>query len=88
MWEHNNNVDTIVTVWGIYFSGLANVDPDIVSQGQSAFSDNTLVFCMHGGYFTSSDCLQTDEPTLARVAALSMNQNDVRKSYTVGALCK
>ncbi len=52
------------------------------------FAKNTLIFCMHGGYFTSPECLLDDEPVLARITTMSMNPNDVRKSYTVDALTK
>lgn len=88
VWEHYKEEDSIVTVWGVYFSGLANIDQHTLPQGRLAFSRNTIVFCMHGGLFTSSECLLNDEPTSARITALSLNQNDVRKSYSIDTLCK
>lgn len=88
VWEHYQTEDTIVTVWGLYFSGLSYIGPQIASDQLSKFSKNTLVFYMHGGYFTSCDYLLKDEPTLARISTLSFNQNDVRKSYTLDALSR
>lgn len=88
VWRHYKDEDSIVTVWGIYFNGLAYIGPHIMPQERLSFARNTLVFCMHGGYFTSPDCLLNDEPTLARITDMSLNQNDIRGSYTVDALSK
>lgn len=88
VWEHGENEDNIVTVWGVYFSGLSYIGPQIPTEQLSKFSKNTLVFYMHGGYFTSSEYLLNDEPTLARITTMSLNHNDVRKSYTLENLSR
>ncbi|XP_065202120.1 UV radiation resistance-associated protein [Planococcus citri] len=88
VWEHYENEDNIVTVWGVYFSGLSYIGPQIATEQLSKFSKNTLVFYMHGGYFTSSEYLLNDEPTLARISTMSLNHNDVRKSYTLDNLLR
>ncbi|KAK7575835.1 hypothetical protein V9T40_012121 [Parthenolecanium corni] len=88
VWRHSANEDTAVTVWGVYFSGLSYIGPHILPQEGLTFAKNTLIFYMHGGYFTSTECLLNDEPMLARITVISLNQNDVRKSYTVESLSR
>ena len=88
MWCHSQDEDTTVTVWGVYFSGLSYIGPQFLPQESLTFAKNTLIFYMHGGYFTSTDCIINDEPVLARIRDISLNQNDVRKSYTVDSLSR
>lgn len=44
------SADKMLFLWGVYFSGLV-----LVPQDSSKFKDNTLLFELDGGIFTSSD---------------------------------
>lgn len=48
--------DKIVFVWGVYLSGLV----PITKRSDIKLRDNSLVFYMHGGFFTSAEYLMTD----------------------------
>ncbi|XP_049538046.1 UV radiation resistance-associated gene protein isoform X1 [Anopheles darlingi] len=54
--------DRVLFVWGVHFSGLV----PLVRRSEKRLRPNTLVFQMHGGYFTSADCIL--EPEERRVA--------------------
>ncbi|XP_052865605.1 UV radiation resistance-associated gene protein [Anopheles cruzii] len=45
--------DRVLFVWGVYFSGLVPLS----RRSEKRLKPNTLVFQMHGGYFTSADCI-------------------------------
>lgn len=88
VWQHHKDVDTIVTVWGVYFSGLTYIGSHIGREDGKLFAKNTLVFKMHGGYFALYESMVENAPMLARVSIISMSVNDVRQSYTVETLSR
>ncbi|XP_058058356.1 UV radiation resistance-associated gene protein [Anopheles bellator] len=45
--------DRVLFMWGVYFSGLVPLS----RRSEKRLKPNTLVFQMHGGYFTSADCI-------------------------------
>lgn len=51
--KRNENKDKVLFVWGVYFSGLV----PITKRSDVKFKENTLVFYIHGGFFTSADYL-------------------------------
>ncbi|XP_050084721.1 UV radiation resistance-associated gene protein isoform X2 [Anopheles aquasalis] len=57
-----SDTDRVLFVWGVYFSGLV----PLARRSEKRLRPNTLVFQMHGGYFTSADCIL--EPEERRVA--------------------
>uniref|UniRef100_A0A182LVL7 UV radiation resistance-associated gene protein n=1 Tax=Anopheles culicifacies TaxID=139723 RepID=A0A182LVL7_9DIPT len=59
-----NNTDRMLFAWGVYFSGLV----PLARRNEKHLQPNTLVFQLHGGYFTSADCIREPEqqrPTTA-----------------------
>ncbi|KFB46198.1 AGAP007772-PA-like protein [Anopheles sinensis] len=49
--------DRVLFVWGVYFSGLV----PLVRRSEKRLQPNTLVFQMHGGFFTSASCILEPE---------------------------
>lgn len=45
------NEDKLLFLWGVYFSGLV----PLARRSEKRLKENTLVFQMHGGYFTSAE---------------------------------
>lgn len=45
--------DKLLFLWGVYFSGLV----PILNRSDIKLRDNSLIFQMHGGHFTSIGCL-------------------------------
>lgn len=46
-------IDKVLFLWGVYFSGLVPIS----KRTDVKLKDNSLVFHMHGGFFTSTECL-------------------------------
>lgn len=67
-------------------SGLLYIPPRPLTSNM--FHANALVFCMTGGYFTTSHCLSEDQPTLARITDLTLPAKDVRTSGTLEQLLR
>lgn len=87
LWLHRKQEkDIVLTVWGVYFSGLIYLGPKLCSD-PSAFCINTIVFHMHGGYFTAPECFK-EQPQKFRNSRVSLSQNDVRPSYSVSLLLR
>lgn len=55
--SHSNNADRSLFLWGVYFSGLV----EIPNRTTVKLNDNTLIFQMHGGLFTSAEYLRGDD---------------------------
>lgn len=49
--ESSEQEDKLLFLWGVYFSGLV----PLTRRSEKRLKDNTLVFQMHGGYFTSAE---------------------------------
>ncbi|XP_049775657.1 UV radiation resistance-associated gene protein [Schistocerca cancellata] len=87
LWLHRKQEkDVVLTVWGVYFNGLIYLGPKLCSD-PSSFCINTIVFHMHGGYFTAPECFK-EQPQKIRNSRILLNQSDVRPSYTVSLLLR
>lgn len=51
--------DVILLTWGVNLSGLAYLGNSLPSIQSDCFNNNTLIFHMRGGYFTSHITLKT-----------------------------
>ncbi|BES88757.1 UV radiation resistance associated [Nesidiocoris tenuis] len=78
--------DQVVTVWGVYFSGLVYIGPRLLCTDPAALGDNSLVFHMHGGYFTAPHCFVDPVPATPRTLTIQLNATDVKPSYSVSLL--
>lgn len=89
LWCHSSqDVDQIITVWGIYFSGLVYLGPRLVSADPSTFLPNTIVLHMQGGYFTAPHCFKQPTTPTQRLVCVTLNTSDVRLSYSVNLLSR
>lgn len=64
--------DKLLFLWGVYFSGLV----PLTRRSEKRLKENTLVFQMHGGYFTSA------EHILDREEQISQSSSSVPKIKT------
>uniref|UniRef100_A0A182U0N2 UV radiation resistance-associated gene protein n=1 Tax=Anopheles melas TaxID=34690 RepID=A0A182U0N2_9DIPT len=53
----NEQTDWLLFAWGVYFSGLV----PLARRNEKRLRPNTLVFQLHGGYFTSAACILEPE---------------------------
>lgn len=51
--QPNESSDELLFLWGVYFSGLVPIS----KRTDVKLRDNSLVFHIHGGFFTSAECL-------------------------------
>uniref|UniRef100_A0A1B6LN57 UV radiation resistance-associated gene protein n=1 Tax=Graphocephala atropunctata TaxID=36148 RepID=A0A1B6LN57_9HEMI len=79
--------EQVVTVWGLYFSGLSYLGPRLVATDPSQFRSNTIVLHMQGGYFTAPHCFKQERPT-SRVMSAEIPATDIRPSYSVSLLLR
>ena len=87
LWLHSEEEkDHVVTVWGVYFSGLVYLGPK-ASFDPTSLKLNTIVFHMHGGYFTAAECIK-DIPQKIRKLAVKVNCSDTQPSYSVSLLLR
>lgn len=58
IWQHQSNclTDKVLFLWGVYFSGLVPIS----KRTEIKFKENSLVFQMHGGYFTAVETLMKE----------------------------
>lgn len=54
--DSSDIVDKVLFLWGVYFSGLVPIS----KRTDVTLRPNSLVFHIHGGFFTSSACLLPD----------------------------
>jgi hypothetical protein len=78
--------DHVITVWGVYFSGLAYLGPKLPLD-PTALKLNTIVFHMHGGYFTALECFK-ETPLKIRNTSVTLNAADAQPSYSVNLLLR
>lgn len=89
LWCHaGEGLERVVTVWGVYFSGLHYLGPRLSSVDPLLFQSNTLVLHMQGGYFTASHCFKELRPPDPRAASVYMDPSCVRPSYSVSVLLR
>lgn len=88
LWHHSEHGDQVITVWGVYFSGLVYLGPKLVSSDPSTFQSNTIIFYMKGGYFTAPHCFKTERLPPVRKRTTPLNAADVKPSYTVSSLSR
>lgn len=53
LWQVNDEVDSMITTWGINFSGLVYLGDKLPDLQPLAFIENTVILYLRGGYFTS-----------------------------------
>ncbi|XP_035795782.1 UV radiation resistance-associated gene protein-like isoform X2 [Anopheles albimanus] len=63
-----SSTDRVLFVWGVYFSGLV----PLARRSEKRLRPNTLVFQMHGGYFTSADCILEPEERRVTLGGLEL----------------
>ncbi|KAI5704133.1 hypothetical protein M8J76_001447 [Diaphorina citri] len=90
LWRHNikTQSDTVISVSGVYFSGMVYIGPRLLHTDPALFKGNTIIFYMHGGYFTSPNNFLNEQPEYARITSISLNPKQVRSSYTINMLSK
>lgn len=54
--DPNTTVDKVLFLWGVYFSGLVPIS----KRTDVKLTENSLVFHIHGGFFTSTSCLEAE----------------------------
>lgn len=54
--DANTTNDKVLFLWGVYFSGLVPIS----KRTDVKLKENSLVFHIHGGFFTSTSCLESD----------------------------
>lgn len=61
MWHHEkeNVPDKIILTWGIYLSGLVYLGTKLSDIQPASFNDNSVIFQLNGGYYTSKHCITT-----------------------------
>ncbi|XP_030757323.1 uncharacterized protein LOC115883148 [Sitophilus oryzae] len=60
IWKSNKNEDEIIITWGVHFSGLVYLGSKIADLHPRHFKENTVIFFMQGGFFTSQNYIKTD----------------------------
>nr|CAD7424893.1 unnamed protein product [Timema monikensis] len=82
----NGVSEQALTVWGVYFSGLTYLGPNLCVD-PTQFHRNTVVFHMYGGYFTAHQCIK-ETPNKERKTKVTLNASDVHPSYNVNLLLR
>lgn len=54
--DANTIVDKVLFLWGVYFSGLVPIS----KRTDVKLKENSLVFHIHGGFFTATSCLESE----------------------------
>lgn len=89
LWCHpSEGVERVITVWGMYLSGLTYLGPWLVRADPSLFKSNAVVLHMQGGYFTAPHCFKEPRPEVERVLSVTMTPAEVRPSYSVSLLLR
>lgn len=81
IWKHypGDNRDVIFLKWGIFFSGLVNIE----SRNSLNLVKNSLVFQMNGGLFTSYDCLLNKNPVKIFISSQKDDRDHVTKTEPI-----
>lgn len=61
IWQHcADGADKIILTWGVHFSGLVYIGNKIAEIQPVYFKNNSVIFYMQGGYYTSHHVIKTD----------------------------
>ncbi|XP_072382566.1 UV radiation resistance-associated gene protein [Diabrotica undecimpunctata] len=61
IWQHSNDgADKILVTWGVNFSGLCYIGNKISDIQPYFFKNNSVIFYMQGGFYTSHEVIRTD----------------------------
>ncbi|CAH1999062.1 unnamed protein product [Acanthoscelides obtectus] len=77
--------DKIVLTWGVHFSGLVYIGNKIADIQPHHFKNNTVIFYMLGGYFTSHHMIRTD---LQKPVPFHSSMNISNKNTNETSVCK
>ncbi|XP_035916177.1 UV radiation resistance-associated gene protein isoform X2 [Anopheles stephensi] len=72
------NTDRLLFAWGVYFSGLV----PLARRNEKRLRPNTLVFQLHGGYFTSAACILEPEEQRPMAAVTGVTDGTIPKTAT------
>ncbi|KAJ8924929.1 hypothetical protein NQ315_001092 [Exocentrus adspersus] len=102
IWQQSpEHGDKIVLTWGVHFSGLVYVGNKIADIQPLYFRNNSVIFYMQGGYYTSHRVINTDLqkpiPFLSKAnladgkvvykrVAVKLSRNETQDSYTLDKL--
>ncbi|XP_049279254.1 UV radiation resistance-associated gene protein isoform X1 [Anopheles funestus] len=73
--QPTTNTDRMLFAWGVYFSGLV----PLARRNEKRLQANTLVFQLHGGYFTSAACILEPEQRRSAVSG-TVNEGTIPKT--------
>lgn len=82
IWQHcSDGADKIILTWGVHFSGLVYIGNKIAEIQPVYFKNNSVIFYMQGGYYTSHHVIKTDLqkpiPFLSNVNLINTLNNKV-----------
>ncbi|XP_058804895.1 uncharacterized protein LOC131672011 [Phymastichus coffea] len=77
--------DLTLFTWGISFTGLSYIGPRLPADLSTMLHDNSLIFYLHGGYYTPPFCLLLP-PESKRYLVMNISASEVRDSYAVSKL--
>lgn len=62
IWHHidKNPNDNVILAWGVCLPGLVYLGTKLADIQPVSFKENTVIFQLNGGYFTSLHCIRTD----------------------------
>ncbi|XP_050077036.1 UV radiation resistance-associated gene protein [Anopheles maculipalpis] len=73
-----NTSDRMLFAWGVYFSGLV----PLARRNDKRLRPNTLVFQLHGGYFTSAACILEPDERRPMVGTGVVTEGTIPKTAT------
>jgi len=91
LWVHCDGAgisDSVITIWGVYFSGLVYLGPKLFAADPGALTANTIVFHMNGGYFTAPYCFINPHPATPWTLSIQLSASQVKTSYSVKLLLR
>lgn len=79
----NKTDDKILFLWGVYFSGLVPIS----KRTDVKLRENSLVFHIHGGFFTAADCLLPESVPMQLVGLLGTQRRAMANLAPVTENC-
>lgn len=58
--QQQDDKDVILITWGINMSGLIYLGNKLTDLKPNLFNENSVILQLHGGYFSSLNCLRTE----------------------------
>lgn len=83
IWHHQseNVPDKIILTWGICLSGLIYLGTKLSEIQPASFNENTVIFQLNGGYYTSQCYITTTSPKpLPFIDSLNVQKKDDKTS--------